>query len=129
MAHDTSLTRVRLELARTPEFPSGSSWHGFEFIAPLTSDGHVDPTAWNRVKEICLVTRFWGDDLEDHGQFAHVGHGWCFKYPKGGKVDRESVFKLDRHRFTPGGYLTVTEPDGEQHPFRIVAMTPAILAD
>ena len=41
----------------------------------------------------------------------------------------EALFKLDRHRLTPGGYVTVTEPDGQQRPFRVVAMTPALLVN
>lgn len=129
MAHEISLDRIRLELARTPGFPSGSSWHGYEFVAPLTADGQVDADAWSRVKEICHVRRFWGDEPEELGRFVHAAGGWCFKYPKGDPVEREPLFKLDRHRFTPGGYVTVTEPDGMQLPFRIVAMTPALLAD
>ena len=126
MKSDVSLSRIRLELARTPDFPTGSAWHGYEFVAPLTDDGQVDRNTWSEVKEICHVTRFWGDEPEEHGQFVHIGSGWCFKYPKGDPVERETLFKLDRHRFTPGGYVTVKEPDGEQRPFRIVAMTPAL---
>jgi len=123
---EISLNRIRLELARTSGFPAGSAWHGYEFVAPLTIDGRVDENTWSQVKEICHVTRFWGDEAEKHGQFIHAGGGWCFKYPKGDTIERETLFKLDRHRFTPGGYVTVTEPDGEQFPFRIVAMTPAL---
>jgi hypothetical protein len=128
MTQNASLNRIRLELARTPDFPTGSSWHGYEFIAPLTADGHVDANVWNQLKEVCQVTRFWDDDPEEHGQFVHTGRGWSFKYPKDSQIERESFFKLDRHRFTPGGYVTITEPNGKQLPFRIVAMTPAVLA-
>jgi hypothetical protein len=127
MRNEVSLSRIRLELARTSGFPGGSAWHGYEFVAPLTADGHVDRNTWGELKEICHVTRFWGDEPEERGQFVHTGSGWGFQYPKGSDVEREALFKLDRHRFTPGGYVTVTEPDGEQRPFRIVAMTPAIV--
>jgi hypothetical protein len=125
----SSLNRIRLELARTTGFPAGSAWHGYEFVAPLTADGHIDANAWGELKELCHVRRFWGDKDEEHGQFVRRGHGWCFKYPNGNEIEKESLFKLDRHRFTPGGYVTVTEPDGEQLPFRIVAMTPALLVN
>ncbi|HTW33173.1 MAG TPA: hypothetical protein VMD53_01045 [Rhizomicrobium sp.] len=128
MAREISLDRIRLELARTAGFPSGSSWHGYEFVAPLAADGQIDADAWNQVKDICRVRRFWGDAPEEHGQFVHAAEGWCFRYPKGNAVEREPLFKLDRHRLTPGGSVTVTEPDGRQLPFRIVAMTPAMLA-
>jgi hypothetical protein len=129
LTQNASVSRIRLELARTKDFPNGSSWHGYEFIAPLTVDGHVDVNAWHDLKEICHVTRFWGEESEQRGQFVHVGHGWSFKYPHTSSIEKEAFFKLDRHRFTPGGYVTITEPDGEQRPFRVVAMTPALLAD
>jgi hypothetical protein len=109
-----------------PGFPTGSAWHGYEFVAPLTTDGQVDRGTWNKLREVCRVTRYWGDEPEEHGNFVHTGNGWGFKYPKGSEIERETLFKLDRHRFTPGGYVTVTEPDGEQRPFRVVAMTPAM---
>jgi hypothetical protein len=128
MVAKTSLNRIRLELARTTEFPSGSAWHGYEFVVPLTTDGHIDTKSWGDVKELCRVRRYFGDAPEELGHFVHAGNGWCFKYPGGSKVKRESLFRLDRHRFTPGGYVTVTEPDGKQLPFRIVAMTPALAA-
>jgi hypothetical protein len=38
--------KIRLELARNAEFPEGSARHGYEFIAPLTPDGHLDPDGW-----------------------------------------------------------------------------------
>ena len=125
----TNLTRIRLELARTSSFPMGSSWHGYEFVAPLTEDGHVDTGAWGQVKQLCHVVRFWGDDSEEHGQFVHLGHGCSFKYPGSDDESRETFFKLDRHRFVPGGYVTITERDGQQRPFRIVAMTPVVRPD
>lgn len=125
MKSDVSLNRIRLELARMPGFPSGSAWHGYEFVAPLSAEGQVDHGTWNKVRLVCRVTRYWGDEPEERGLFVHTGNGWAFQYPKG-KIDREMLFKLDRHRFTPGGYVTVTEPDGELRPFRVVAMTPAL---
>jgi hypothetical protein len=127
---EVSLNRIRLELARTSGFPAGSVWHSYEFVAPLTADGHIDRNTWGQVKEICHVTRFGGDTRpEERGQFVHTQSGWGFRYPKGRDVDHETLFKLDRHRFTPGGFVTITEPDGEQRPFRVVAMTPALAAD
>ena len=37
------LKRIWLELARSKEFPMGSANHGYEFVAPLDSKGHIDP--------------------------------------------------------------------------------------
>ena len=37
--------RIRLNLARSKEFPQGSSRHGYEFVAPLDAQGHIDVEA------------------------------------------------------------------------------------
>ena len=63
-----ALRRIRLELARTPEFPEGNSGHGYEFVAPVTEDAHIDPKAW---KEELAERQLWdyalGDGLETDG--------------------------------------------------------------
>jgi hypothetical protein len=129
MAHDVPLKKVRLELARTAGFPTGSSMHGYEFIAPVMADGRVDVDVWDRVKELCRVTRFWGDEPWEYGVFARTGHGWCFSYGHGNERTRENLFKLDRHHLTPGAFISVTEHDGVQRPFRVAAVTPLVMAD
>src|SRR6516165_7009882 len=53
------LKRIRLELARSKEFPLGSAKHGYEFVAPLDSKGHIDPHLWQKYRERCGVRRFW----------------------------------------------------------------------
>ena len=37
-----SLKKVRLELARCAEYPEGSPDVGYEIVAPLNLDGHID---------------------------------------------------------------------------------------
>ena len=37
------LNRILLNLARSREFPAGSPRHGYDFIAPLDAQGHIDP--------------------------------------------------------------------------------------
>ena len=37
-----TLTRIRLELARTPEFPEGHPGCGYEFTAPLDRKGNLE---------------------------------------------------------------------------------------
>ena len=43
-----ALKRIRLHLARSKEFPAGSADHGYEFVAPLDSNGHIDPQLWQK---------------------------------------------------------------------------------
>ena len=43
------LKRIRLQLARSKEFPMGSRHRGYEFGAPLDAAGHIDPALWHKV--------------------------------------------------------------------------------
>ena len=119
-----NLKRVRLELARTPEYPEGSSEHGYEFIAPVNNNGHIDSDDWKKLRELCRVTRFTADETET-GMLRHVGRGWRFDYNDASKDDDEPFFKLDRHSLMPGAYVSITEHDGVQRPFKIISVTPA----
>jgi hypothetical protein len=115
------LKLIRLELARTKDFPDGSHKHGYEFTAPLAEDGHLDPEGWKSYGQACTVLRFWGDDeVDEHGQLVRTrGGNWAFSYEPGDDDD-EPIFRFDSHRFEEGEYITITEHDGVARPFRIV---------
>ena len=118
-----SLRAVRLELARTRDFPDGSPDHGYEFVAPLGDDGHFDAAAWRPNRARCKVRRFWGDAPEETGELLHTRGGrWVFSYAPGADDD-EPIFRFDRHRFVPGEYVSITEHDGVTRPFRVVSVT------
>ena len=121
-----ALKQIRLELARTDGFPEGSDRHGYEFVAPLTEAGHIDPVEWCSSKKSCTVRRFWGGAADEAGHLQHLGHGWRFDYERPGTGDDEPFFKLDKHVLTPGAYVSITEHDGIQRPFRVVSVTPML---
>jgi hypothetical protein len=118
------LSQIRLELARTPEFPQGSPDHGYEFVAPLSKDAHIDSKEWKTVKDRCRVVRFWGGEEQELGVLRHVGGGWRFDYDSASETDDEPFFKLDLHALKPGAYVSITEHDGVQRPFRVASVTP-----
>jgi hypothetical protein len=121
-----TLMRIRLELARTPEFPHGSAEHGYEFIAPVSDDGHIDASAWRAHRDACQVLRFWNGEARSRGLLRHVGKGWRFDYDRSKSEDDEPFFKLDRHPLSPGNYVSLTEEDGVQRPFKVVSVTPVV---
>jgi hypothetical protein len=45
-----------------------------------------------------------------------------FSYAPGADDD-EPAFKFDRHSFTAGEYVSITEHDGVTRPFKIVSVT------
>lgn len=118
-----TLKTIRLELARSKGFPQGSSRHGYEVTAPLAADGHLDADAFPAVKDKCKVLRFWAGEEDRHGELIRTrGHAWAFSYEPGTEDD-EAIFKLDRHLFKVNEYISVTEPDGEMHTFRVVKIS------
>ncbi len=119
-----ALTRIRMELARTDGYPEGSAFHGYEFVAPLTADGHIDVEEWRAEKDKCTVRRFRQGEDDEFGKLRHLGHGWRFDYDPQDADDDEPFFKLDRHPLVKGAYVSVTEHDRIQRPFRIVETAP-----
>ncbi len=117
------MRRIRLELARGAGHPDGSADHGYELAAPLTADGRLDLDAWPAVRDACRVRRFWGAEPERFGHLRHTRHrAWAFSYVPG-EDDDEPLYRLDHHRLVPGDYVTVSEPGGEAHTFKVVSVS------
>jgi hypothetical protein len=119
-----TLMSIRLELGRTREMPQGDPSHGYEFVAPVNAQGHLDAEEWRHEKERCAVRSFQPGKADRRGMLRHMGRGWRFDYLPGQSDDDEPFFKLDRHVIAPGLYVTVKE-DGIERPFKIVAVKPA----
>ena len=119
---DSKLKTVRLELARTKEFPEGNPRCGYEFVAPLNKEGHLDLDLYRREKAACRVHRFWEGAKTEEGALLHLGHDrWVFSYAPGAEDD-EPAFKFDRHSFLPGEYVSITEHDGVTRPFKVASV-------
>src|SRR5665648_543474 len=63
--------RIRLNLARSKEFPQGSERHGYEFVAPLDDKNHIDAKLWQGNREHCRVRRFWEGEDDEIGFLVH----------------------------------------------------------
>lgn len=116
------LKSIRLELARNRDFPLGSSAHGYEFVAPLTVDGHFDPEEWKTDKQKCSVRRFWAGEDDALGRLVHRGQRWAFHYDSPDVDEDEPIFRFDRHTFREGDYVSITEHDGQQRTFKIASV-------
>ncbi|MFM9942875.1 MAG: hypothetical protein ACKVP7_25650 [Hyphomicrobiaceae bacterium] len=122
-----SLKRIRLTLARDHDFPNGSLDRGYDLIAPIDADGHLDAAEWREHRDRCRVRRFWPGQPEEIGRLVHKrggSHGatWAFDYDPQSAKDDEPGFKLDQHKLVPGEYVSITEHDGVQRTFFIKAV-------
>ena len=121
--------RIRLNLARSKEFPTGSSHHGYEFVAPLDDNSHIDAGEWRKHRDNCRVRRFWGDE-EEIGQLVHRPGGneharWIFDYDETAEDDDESGYRFGMHAFRPGEYVSISDEDGEMHTFQVASVENA----
>ena len=125
--HPKRLKRIRLELARSKEFPAGSAWHGYEFIAPLDGNRYIDLERWKKVKDQCHVRRFWAGEEDQVGRLNYKPGGsehafWAFDYDPSTNADDEPGYRFGSHAFLPGEYVTIADHEGEQHTFRVVSV-------
>jgi hypothetical protein len=119
------LKTIRLELARSREFPDGSGQHGYEFHAPLKDDGSFDLAAWRKARQVCTVKRFWRGEDDEVGQLVHHDRtGWAFSYDSD-EDDEEPIFRFGSHVFRVGEYVSITEHDGVERTFRVTSVTKA----
>ena len=119
-----SLVSIRLELGRTASHPYGDPHYGYEFVAPLDRDGHLDTEAWRQQKDRCAVRRFRPGESERKGNLCHNGKTWLFDYVPERQEDDATLLRLDRHLLEKGLSISITEEDGVQRPFKIVGVRP-----
>jgi hypothetical protein len=127
------LNRILLNLARSRDFPDGSSRHGYDFIAPLDPQGHIDPVLWRKYRNYCRVRRFWEREEDEIGRLVHkpggAAHGrWVFTYSSDDDGDDEAGYKFGAHAFLPGEYVSISGQDGKLHTFRVVTVDPVALS-
>ncbi len=122
-ALELKLRRIRLELARDPEYPDGSHERGYDFIAPLDDQGHIDHEAWKYLKASCRVKRFWAGESSEVGHLVAKRNGaWAFHYDiHGDPAHDEAGFRLSTHRFIPGDYVSIREQNDTLRTFRVVS--------
>ena len=122
-----TLSIIRLELARDPTHPSGSAGHGYEFVAPLDAEGHIDAEVWRKARGRCRVRRFWEGDPDEMGHLVHRrGGSWAFHYDVAGDPgEDEPGYKFDAHAFKQGEYVSLREADGALMTFQVTSVRPA----
>ncbi|WP_342643952.1 hypothetical protein [Rhodoligotrophos ferricapiens] len=118
------LKLIHLYLARCPEFPEGSSKHGYEIVAPLDAAGRIDLGDWNLNREKCKVRRFWNGEANRAGRLVHRAGGphgatWVIDYDARSTSDDEPGYRLDLHRLAEGEYVTIRDANDTPRTFQV----------
>lgn len=123
-----TLSRITLRLARNPgtEFANGDDRYGYTLVAPLDAKGFLDEAAWKTQAAKCTVHHFSPELPEPRdGLLKRRGDNWFFDYEAGTTDDDEPVFKLGRHPFKAGEYVTVTDEDDRALTYAVQNVTNA----
>ena len=120
---------ITLHLARDNDFPDGSSERGYAITAPLDEVGHLDATAWKKLKNRCEVRRFWRGEEDRVGRLVHQPGGkdgatWKIHYRDADESD-ETGYRLGAHRFLVNEYVSIHDESGRSHTFKIANIRPA----
>ena len=121
------LKHIVLHLARGPGFPAGSTAHGYDIVAPLQADGHLDAKVWKEKRSLCRVRRFWNGEPDQVGTLVHRpggrgGANWRIDYDASREDDDESGFRLDAHRFCENEYVSIRDRSGDTHTFKVASV-------
>lgn len=114
---------IRLALAREAGHPEGDRNHGYDIVAPLTADGHIDAETWQAHRDVCRVRRFRAGENDRIGLLKHgPGGRWYFDYDEDVDADNEVGFHFAQERFALGEYVSLREDDGTMHTFQVMAI-------
>ncbi|HEY7216804.1 MAG TPA: hypothetical protein VH985_00325 [Candidatus Binatia bacterium] len=126
----TILKRIALTLARSKDFPNGSSKIGYDLIAPLDNDGHIDLAAWKKNRAACSLRHFSPAEGDKIGMLVHKAGGaehgrWVFDYNVAREDDDEAGFMFGHHVFAPGEYVSISDASGTMHTFVVKSVASA----
>jgi len=109
---------VRLELDRTPDFPTGSVSRAFLVRVPLDGDGQIDEAAFWTTPERATIRRHWSNEPDESGRLERLDGGWVMR--SGGNANRS--LKLIGSTLRPGEPILLVDSAGDTLPFRIASI-------
>lgn len=108
---------IRLELAATGEFPTGSAGRAFLLRLPLCDDGWIDEAEVAQRPSRATVRRFWASEPDISGRIVRCPGGWECRCGQRGNEDL--AFRLPSQPLRLGGRIVMECPCGCELPFRI----------
>lgn len=117
-------TRIRLELARTDDFPKGSAARGYVLRLPLDAHGRIDEPEFRARPALSTFGRYWSNEPDRHGCLLHTSEGWILSYAPA-ETAAERILGLGEQAICAGSDLTLAASDGTRLPFLVKSLAPA----
>ena len=112
---------IRLELARTHDFPAGSVSRGYLIRVPLNDNGAIDERSFANSPQRATVRRFWSSEPDESGRLVQLNGKWALRC--NGRPDR--LLAIHCSPLTVGEQVAVVGPDGTPLPFRVASISQA----
>jgi hypothetical protein len=114
---------MRIALAREPGHPNGDDDVAYIFIAPVDTEGRIDPKLWRAHREACRVARQRPNQADQLGYLVHhAGGGWAFHYDDDANLPDEAGYHFADERFVVGEYVSINER-GKMHTYRVTTVS------
>lgn len=112
---------IRLELAPTAGFPSGSPTRAYLVRLPLDDRDRVDEAARALHPKLATVRRHWPNEPDLAGYVVRRDGGWSFSYAPDGQGD-EAVVLPGNLPVRIDELVMLIEPGGGRLPYRVSAI-------
>lgn len=109
---------IRLELAQSPEFPTGSVSRAYLLRLPLDDNDFLDEGALLNSPLLATVRRHWSADPDETGLVQKVDGAWALSC--NGASAR--MLRLDGRPIRLGQQVSIVEPDGAVLALRIASI-------
>ena len=109
---------IRLELAKTVQFPAGSVSRGYLIRLPLGDNDRIDRTAFERDPHRATVRRYWSTEPDEAGLVHQTGGAWTMRC--NGSAER--MLLLGDLPIRLGQLVSVSDPEGDTLPFRVASI-------
>ncbi len=119
----STLTHIRLELAREPGSPAGNPQDGWDIVAVLDEEGRLDPAGCRDQADRLHVRRFEENQTVATGTLRHAGSKWLLDLAPEDAPDATG-FRFGEERFVAGEYVSLINADGEPHPYVVARTAP-----
>ncbi|WP_324617347.1 hypothetical protein [Microvirga alba] len=95
--------------------------------APLDDKGLLDAAEWKATRSKCRVRRFWAGQPDRFGVLVHRPGGsggatWLIDYDPARTTDDEAGYRLNKHHFLPGEYVSIQDEDEKLHTFQVMSV-------
>ena len=107
---------IRLELAGTTEFPSGSVSRGYLIRVPLDDNGLIDEPQLSQRPQKATVRRFWSTEPDESGCVVRAADKWALL------CNDDRLLPIEPPSFKVGEEVSVIDPNGIALPFRVASI-------